>query len=260
MIANILHLIRAKDLIWTWTDRTIRIRYQQSVLGGLWIIVQPVTTVAVFTVIFTVFVPVDTGNIPYVVFSYVAVTPWMLFANSLNDMTGTLVENMHLVTKIYFPREVLLLSALFARLADFLVAAVLLIVLILYFGVPIFPLGWLYLPIVLLTQITLALGLGLALSAANVFYRDVKPLLALGIQLWFYASPIIYPVSMVPEWLRPFYFLNPMAGILEAYRAVLLYQTLPGFYLVAASLVALVIFLAGYWFFKRVEFQFADIV
>ena len=120
--------------------------------------------------------------------------------------------------------------------------------------------GLLFLPVILAIQLMLILGLGMAGAALNVFYRDVQSLLALVIQLWFYASPIVYPVTMVPERLRPLYFLNPMAGILEAYRAILLYQTLPSPNLVIAGLEAVVIFLAGYWFFKRVEFLFADIV
>jgi lipopolysaccharide transport system permease protein len=260
MAATISHLIQTRDLLWAWASRIVRARYQQSFLGGLWIIVQPTATALIFTVIFTVFVPVNTGDIPYVVFSYTALVPWLLLANSLNDMVSSIVDNMQLVTKIYFPREILPLAAMFARLLDFLVASGLLAVLILYFRVPLFPAGWLYLPIILAIQLALILGVGLAMAALNVFYRDIKPLLALIVQLWFYASPIIYPVSAVPERLRPFYFLNPMAGVLEAYRAVLLYGVAPDSTLLPAAVVAALIFVAGCWFFKRVEFQFADVV
>jgi lipopolysaccharide transport system permease protein len=260
MLGTLSELVETKDLIWSWTGRTIRARYQQSVLGGLWMIVQPVANVAVFTIIFTVFVPIDTGDIPYIVFSYVAMIPWMFFANSLTDMTISIVANMHLVTKIYFPREILPISAVLARLADFAIAAALLVLLIVIFRLPLYPPGLLLLPVILAIQLAQIVGLGLILAAANVFYRDIQPLLTLGIQLWFYASPIIYPLSLVPEELQPYYLLNPMAGILEAYRAVLLYETLPGPSLVYAGLVSLVVFLAGLWFFKRVEFQFADIV
>jgi lipopolysaccharide transport system permease protein len=260
MLAKLDQLFLARDLLWTWTGRIIRARYQQSVLGWLWVIIQPVTTVAVFTVIFTLFVPVNTGNTPYVVFSYVALIPWMLIANSLPDMANSLVSNMQLVTKIYFPREILPLSSLLARLLDFMIAVGLLVVLIIYFRIPIFPVGWLFLPIILIIHLMLIIGLGLILAASNIFYRDVGPLLGLGIQLWFYASPIVYPVTLVPEWLRPYYFMNPVAGILEAYRAVFLYQSLPGLYLFNSGLLSLFLLLTGYWFFKRVEFQFADIV
>lgn len=260
MVIHTKNLLQSRELLWAWTMRIVRGRYQQSALGWLWAIIQPAATVTIFTIIFTQFVPVDTGDVPYAIFSYVALVPWTLLSTSLNDMTGSLVQNMDLVTKIYFPREALPIAATLARLLDFAVAGALLIILILFYRVPIFPPGWLYLPVIFLIQLALILGLGLACAAANVFYRDVQSLLALAIQIWFYASPIIYPVSLVPERLRPFYFLNPMVGILEAYRAVLLNQVLPGPYLITAGLVTLVILFGGYWFFKRVEFQFADIV
>jgi len=260
MISTMSDLFRARDLLWSWTIRTIRARYQQSILGGLWMIIQPVATVAIFTIIFTRFVPVDTGGIPYVVFSYVAVIPWTFLSSSLTDMATSLVQNLSLVTKIYFPREALPLAAMLARLLDFAIAAVVLVVLILIYQVPIFPIGWLYLPLILLIQIGLVLGVGLLLASLNVFFRDVQSFLTLGIQLWFYASPIIYPVDLVPSQWISLYYLNPMAGILEAYRAVLLYQKFPGESLIIAGLESLVLLILGYWFFKRVEYKFADII
>ncbi|HLY27930.1 MAG TPA: ABC transporter permease [Aggregatilineales bacterium] len=243
-----------------WTMRTIRGRYQQSILGGLWAIAQPAATAIIFSIIFTYFVPVNTGGVPYVVFSFVAMVPWTLHASSIADMVESIVGNMNLVTKIYFPREVLPVSALFARAFDFLVAFAIIVPLIAYYRMHIAISGWLILPAVLLTQMALALGVGLIGAALNVFYRDIRPIFTLGLQLWFYASPVIYPVSSVPDRLRPFYLLNPMVGVVEAYRAVLLYQSVPSpdiFYSAGAAIVILVF---GYWFFKRVEFQFADIV
>jgi lipopolysaccharide transport system permease protein len=186
--------------------------------------------------------------------------PWTLFATSLSDMVNSLVDNMNLVTKIYFPREILPIAAMSARLIDFGIASAVLVVLMILFQVPPFPTGWLYLPLILVIQIALGLGLGLAGAALNVFYRDIKHLIALGLQVWMYASPVIYPSSIVPEQLRPLYFLNPMAGIIEAYRNVLLYGKLPDVYLIWAAGVSFAILLAGYWFFKRVDFQFADVV
>jgi lipopolysaccharide transport system permease protein len=223
-------------------------------------VIQPVASVIIFSVIFTVFVPVNTGNVPYIVFSYVAMVPWTLLALSLTDMSNTLVFNMSLVTKIYFPREILPVAALLARLLDFAVASVLVVVLILIYRMPIFLPGWLFLPVILAIQLALMLGLGLAFAALNVFYRDVQPFLALGIQLWFYASPIIYPVTAVPVRLLPLYYLNPMAGIIEAYRSVLLHGEYPGSYLAVAAVVSFLILGIGYWYFKRVEFLFADLV
>lgn len=260
MLVHIKRLYQARDLLMSWTGRNIRARYQQSALGWLWAIFQPAAQVAIFAIIFTLVVPVDTGDIPYPVFSYVAIVPWTLLSASLADMTQTIVVNMGLVTKIYFPREILPVAAMLARLMDFGVAAGLLIVLLLFYRVPIFFPGLIFLPLILLIQIILILGLGLAGAAANVFFRDVQSLLTLGLQLWFYASPIIYPVSMVPDRFRVLYFLNPMAGILESYRDVLLNRQIPGTYLLSSAIISLAIFLLGAWFFKRIEFRFADIV
>jgi len=254
------NLYQARDLLWSWTLRNIRARYQQSALGWLWAIFQPAAQVFIFTVIFTLFVPVDTGDIAYPVFSYVAIVPWTLLSSSVTDMSQSLVANMNLVTKIYFPREILPIAALLARLMDFTVAVGLLIVLMIFYKVPVTLHALSYLPLIFFTQLMLLLGLGLASATTNVFFRDVQSLLTLGFQLWFYASPIIYPVSMIPPHLRQWYFLNPMAGILEGYRDVLLNQRVPGNYLLFSFVTSLIIFLLGYWFFKRVEFQIADIV
>jgi lipopolysaccharide transport system permease protein len=260
MLTHTKNFFQAKGLLIAWTGRNIRGRYQQSFLGWLWALAQPAAQVAIFTVVFTQFVPVDTGSIAYPVFSFVAVVPWTLLAAALPDMSNSLIENMSLVTKIYFPREVLPVAAMLARLLDFCVATGLLVVLMVIYQVPVFPLGLLIFPFILATQLLLILGIGLAAAALNVFFRDVRSLMVLGLQLWFYASPIIYPVSMVPERLHFFYYLNPMAGIISAYRDVLLERRVPGNYMISAFVVSLLIFLAGYWLFKQLEHRFADIV
>ena len=248
------------DLLWAWTLRTVRARYQQSVLGALWAVLQPVASVAIFTVIFTLFIPIDTGSIPYVVFSYSAMVPWLFFATAITDMVESLIINMNLVSKIYFPREVLPIASMLARLLDFVIAYGVLFILLLYFDLPIFTPAWIFLPAILLIQLSLVLGIGMIGAAVNVFFRDIKHLFTLGLQLWMYATPIIYPVTTVPESIRPYYFLNPMAGIVEAYRAVLLYGQTPAPSLWLSAGLALVVLTGGYWFFKRVEFQFADVI
>ncbi len=260
MLIQMKDLRGAKDLIWVWTVRTIRGRYQQSMLGWMWAVVQPIATAIIFTIIFTYFVPVDTGEVPYIVFSYTAVVPWSLLASSLGDMTVSLVQNMNLVTKIYFPREALPVAALLARLLDFGISFILLIVLLAVYRLPISSPSLLFIPVILVVQIALILGLGFISSALNVFTRDIDPLLKLMIQIWFYASPIIYPLSMVPEHFRSIYLLNPMTGILLGYRDVVLNGVLPGDYFVSSVVISTVILIVGYWFFKRVEHQFADIV
>jgi homopolymeric O-antigen transport system permease protein len=259
-IKNIQSLYEHRDLLFNWTYRIIRGRYQQSLLGGLWAIIVPTFTALIFNVIFTFFVPINTGNIPYLVFSYAAMVPWTLFSSSITDMVDSLTSNMNLVSKIYFPREILPIASLFARLVDATIAFSLLAVLMLYFRMQVNGATLLLLPFILLIQISFSLGIGLMGGALNVFYRDIRHILVLGLQLWFYASPIIYPVSSVPEKLRSFYFLNPMAGILEAYRAILLYHQLPDASIFISAGVAILVLALGYSVFKRAEFQFADII
>ncbi len=257
MIAS---LLASRDLLWEWTRRNVRARYQQSVLGWLWALLQPAGQVAIFTVVFTYVVRVDTGDTPYVIFSYVAIVPWTFLAMSLTDMSNAVVENMSLVTKIYFPREILPIAAMLARLMDFAVASSIVVILMVAYRVEISLPALLCIPVILIVQLMLVVGLGLLLSAANVFVRDVRSVLALGVQLWFYASPILYPVTMIPDAYRSYYYLNPMAGILEAYREALLHGQVPGTHLAVAAAVSVLVFIAGYWIFKRVEFRFADII
>lgn len=253
-------LLEARDLIWAWTGRTLRGRYQQSALGWLWAVIQPAATVAIFTLVFTYFVPVDTGGVPYVLFSYAAVVPWTFLATALPDMSMSLVQNMNLVTKIYFPREALPLAAMLARMVDFGISAALLAILLLAYQVPLSLTSLLYLPGIVAIQLLLIVGLGLGSAAANVYYRDVDPLLRLILQIWFYASPIIYPVSLVPEKWRAVYFLNPMAGVIAGYRDVLLLGRPPEPTVYVSGAISIAIFVIGVWFFRRVEWQFADIV
>jgi len=259
-LQNVKSLYAHRDLLFTWAYRIVRGRYQQSVLGGLWAIIVPTATTLIFSVIFTFFVPVNTGGIPYIIFSYTAMVPWTFFSSSISDMTDALVGNMNLVSKIYFPREILPIASLLARLVDAFIAFSLLALLMIYFKVGVSVVGLLILPVILFTQIFLSLGLGFIGSALNVFYRDVRHVIVLGLQIWFYACPIIYPVSSVPERLRSYYFINPMAGVLESYRAILLYHELPDIKVLISAIVSVIVLFVGYWLFKRVEFQFADVI
>ena len=175
-------------------------------------------------------------------------------------MIDSMVSNMNLITKIYFPREILPAAAMLARLVDFGISFFVLIALMLFYGLPLLTVSWLWLPVILAVEIALIMGLGLAGAALNVFYRDMRHLIVLWLQLWLYATPIIYPVTSVPEWLRPFYFLNPMAGVVVSFRSVLFEQQPPGPYLAISGVIALAVLLLGYWFFKSVEHRFADVI
>lgn len=260
MLAGVRDLASAYELLWAWTVRTVKARYQQSLLGAAWAVVQPAASAVIFSVIFTWFVPIDTQGVPYIVFSYAALAPWALFSGSLTDMVESLVSNMNLISKIYFPREVLPVAVGLARLLDFAIAFAILIVLMLAYRLPVLTPTWLYLPIIVLVQTGFTFGLGFAGAALNVFYRDMRHLFTLALQLWLYASPIIYPVSAVPEQVRPLYFLNPMAGIITSYRDVLIDQQAPGPYLYLAAVLSTVMLVGGYWFFCGVQRRFADVV
>lgn len=253
-------LFRYRDLLWLWTLREVQVRYKQSLLGIAWAILQPLALTIIFTVVFSRLIQVDTGDIPYPIFSYTALVPWTFFATSLSFGIASLVNNMSLVTKIYFPREILPLAAIGAAFVDFLVSAAILAGMMLVYGVQ--P-GWVSLWVVplLLLQVALTVGVVLLGAALLVFFRDVRFVVPLLIQIWFYATPIVYPASLVPEQYRALYFLNPMAGIIDGYRRALLTGEAPQMDALAlGSAVTLVLLVAGYSFFKRAEPVFADLI
>jgi lipopolysaccharide transport system permease protein len=249
----------ALDVTRAWAARTLRARYQQSALGWAWAVVQPIAMVAIFTVVFTRFVRIETGGVPYVLVAYAATVPWTLLANAWSDMAASLVTNLNLVTKIAFPRAALPAAALVARVVDFGIGMVLLLALVVAYGLPA-TLLWLWVPVIVAVLLCLVLGLGLASAALNVFYRDVDPAIRLLTQLWFYTSPVIYPSALVPGEWRWLYYANPMAGVIDAVRDVLLHGRAPGPTLAAAAGIAVVTLVAGYAFFKRVEGRLADVI
>lgn len=255
-----LKLIEYRELLWVWTWREIRSRYRQSLLGALWAVIQPVVVMVVFTVVFAGFLSVPTDGMPYPIFSYSGLLFWTFFSTSITFGTNSLVNNASLIKKIYFPRQILLLSAIGASFVDFLIAAVVFIALMIFYRVPITPAMLWIIPLLLL-QIILAYAVILLAGALNVFYRDLRFVIPLLVQLWLYATPIIYPVSVVPERLRPFLALNPMFGIIEGYRAAILQGANPDFTLLWPGLVVTALLTgAGLLFFNRVEWAFADVV
>lgn len=243
-----------------WTLRGIRSRYKQTAFGGAWAVIQPVSLMVIFTIVFSRFVQIDTGGVPYPVFSYVALLPWTFFSSSLTSAIPSLVENMHLITKVYFPREILPLSQIGARLVDFVIAAVVLLGMVLFYRLGAYP-TWLWIPVILVVQLALSAGIGLLGAAINVFYRDIRHAIVLLVQIWMYATPVIYPISVVPEQYRTLYSLNPMVGLIESYRYVLLDGKSPPMDLLALSAsISLALMVLAYWYFKRVEWLFGDII
>jgi lipopolysaccharide transport system permease protein len=257
---SLTELLQYRDLLWLWTLREVQVRYKQSLLGVAWAILQPLALTVIFTVVFSRLVKVDTGDIPYPIFAYVALVPWTFFATSLSFGIASLVNNMNLVTKIYFPREILPLASIGAALLDFLIAALIVGGMMIAYRVPVGVNALWVLPL-LGVQITLSVGVVLIGAAVLVFFRDMRFVIPLLVQVWMYASPIIYPVDLVPERLQNLYFLNPMAGVIDGYRRALLLNQPPRLDALALGLAVSAVLLAlGYWFFKRSEPLFADLI
>lgn len=254
------NLYQFRDLLWLWTLREVQVRYKQSLLGVAWAILQPLGLTVVFTMVFSRLVRVDTGGVPYPVFVYAALVPWTLLATSLSFGIPSLVNNMNLVTKIYFPREILPLANIGAALLDFGIAAVIFVGMLLIYRVWPGPQAvWVLLLLVI--QCVLMMGVTLLGAAVIVFFRDMRFVVPLALQVWMYVTPVIYPAELVPNRFQVYYFLNPMAGIIDGYRRVLTMAEPPQWpYVGLAAVVSLLIFLGGYAVFKRTEPIFADLI
>lgn len=260
MLKDFRTLYGYRELLLMWTIRDIKVRYKQSMLGGAWAILQPLSLMVIFSLIFTYLVKVPTEGIPYPIFSYTALLPWTFFTTSISFAVPSLVSNMNLVTKVYFPREILPISAIVGSFVDFLVASCVFVGMLVFYHVPLTP-TLVLAPMLLIVQILLTAGVVLLAAAANVFYRDIRFVVPLAIQLWMYATPIIYPLALIPERFRPLYMLNPMAGLIEAYRSIALRGAWPNWpNLGIAVSVSVLLFVLGYRYFKQAELQFADVI
>jgi lipopolysaccharide transport system permease protein len=249
-----------RELLYFLVWRDIKVRYKQTALGAAWAILQPVTTMIVFSVFFGRLARVPSDGVPYPVFTFTALLPWQLFAYALSESSNSLVSNQNLITKVYFPRLIIPLSAVLSGMADFCISFVVLLVLMSYYGLR--PTGAIiWLPMFVLLAIVTALAVGLWLSALNVTYRDVRYTIPFLTQLWMFATPVAYPSSMIPEAWRPLYGLNPMAGAIEGFRWALLGTAkAPGPLLTVSILVVLVLLGGGLMYFRRMETTFADTV
>jgi lipopolysaccharide transport system permease protein len=244
----------------TWTSREIKARYKQTVFGIAWAVFQPLVLTIIFALIFSVFIKLPSEGVPYPLFVYSALLPWTFFSRAAVGAITSIVGNMNLVKKIYFPREILVYSSVAAYLVDFLCGLLVYVGLMIYYRTPVNP-AMLMLPVLFTIQIFLTLGVALGAAALNVYLRDINQMAPLVMQMWMYASPVIYSVTLVPEKWLPFYLLNPMAVLVASYRAIILQGVWPDLRWVAvATLISGLIFLAGYGIFKRLEGRFADII
>jgi len=253
-------LWRYRELIFFLTWRDIKVRYKQAVLGIAWAVLQPLLTMAIFTIIFGVLLNTPSQGLPYPLFALTALIPWQLFSTALQRSSISLVGNANLITKIYFPRIAIPLSTIFAALIDFGISFVVLL------GVMAFYRVWpglmiLWLPLFILLSLLTSLAVGLWLSALNVQYRDIQHMVPFLIQVWMYASPIVYPIETIPAgFWRGIYSLNPMVGVIQGFRWALLGGTHPDITLIISIIVVLILLISGLYYFRRMEKTFADIV
>jgi lipopolysaccharide transport system permease protein len=253
-------LWRYRELLVFLAWRDVKVRYKQTALGVVWAVLQPLLGMVVFTVFFGRLAKVPSDGIPYPLFSYSALLAWQLFAYSLTESSNSVVANERLITKVYFPRLVIPMASILAGLVDFAIGFVLLIGLMAYYGVH--P-GWgvLTLPLFIVFEVATALGVGLWLSALNVQFRDVRYTVPFIAQFWMFASPVVYSSTLVPARWRPWYGLNPMAGVVEGFRWALLgKQPAPGLMFAVSSVVVAALLVSGLFYYRRMEKNFADVV
>lgn len=257
---NLRDLWDYRELLYFMVWRDVKVRYKQTLLGAGWAILQPVLTMLVFSIFFGRLAGLPSDGIPYPLFAYTGLVPWQLFSYALTQSSNSLVGNQQLITKVYFPRLVIPLSAVLGSFVDFVLAFVVLLGLMVYYGIS--PtLTIVALPVFTLLTIATALSVGLWLSALNVEYRDVRHTIPFLIQFWLFATPIAYPSSLIPEPWRVWYGLNPMAGVVEGFRWALFGTTIDiGAMVGISTLVVAVLLLSGLIYFRRMERTFADIV
>jgi lipopolysaccharide transport system permease protein len=248
-----------RELITSFTLRDIKLRYKQTGLGIAWAVLQPLLTMVIFTVFFGGLAKIPSDGVPYPLFVLAALLPWTLFAEGLTRSTTTMVTNSNIMTKVYFPRLIMPLSSILSPLVDFAVSFILLLAMMVYYGyTP--TLNIIFLPLFLLLALATSLGVGLWLSALNVKYRDFQYTVPFLIQIWMFASPVVYASSLIPASLRVWYGLNPMAGVIEGFRWALLGSGAPSAMVLVSVGMVIVLLVSGMFYFRRMEQYYADIV
>jgi len=249
-----------RELLYFFVWRDVKVRYKQTVLGVAWAVLQPLFTMVIFSLFFGRLAKIPSEGVPYPIFSYTALIPWIFFANGINQSTSSLVTGGSLIKKVYFPRLIVPISSVLAGLADFIPAFVVLLAMMLFYDIlPTLQLFWI--PAFLLLALITALGVGMWLSALNVQFRDVRYAVPFLIQCWLFATPIAYPSSLLPEPWKTVYAINPMVGVVEGFRWALLgTESAPGPMLFVSASAALVLLVSGAFFFRRMERSFADVV
>jgi len=248
-----------RELLYFFAWRDIKVRYKQTAIGASWAIIQPFFTMVIFTLVFGRLARMPSDGIPYPIFSYTALLPWSYFSQSLSQSSASLVGSANLIRKVYFPRMAVPISSVLSGVVDFFIAFTVLLMMMVYYGVSPTP-AVVLLPGFFLLALITALGVGLWLSALNVKYRDVRYIVPFLTQFWLFATPVVYPSSLLEEPWRTVYGLNPMVGVVEGFRWALLGSSPPAGMLVLSFFVAISILVTGAFYFRRMERTFADVV
>lgn len=260
LVRGVGRLAQYSDLLYTLTLHRLHVRYKQSLLGPAWAVLQPLLLMLIYTVIFTRIARVPSDGVPYPLFAFSALLPWTSFSTAVTTATNSLVGHFSLVTKVYFPREILPLTYVVAAVVDLLAGSIVLAGLMLFYGVMPTTSAIFVVPIVAVLAV-FALAMALVLSAIQVRYRDIGIAMPLVMQSWLFATPIVYPLSVVPEAYRPFYLLNPMAGVIDGFRRVVVLGIPPDYYALGISaIVSLTLLPLAYAYFKHVESTVADVL
>lgn len=250
-----------RDVLYFLVWRDIKVRYRQTLIGATWAVVQPFMTMVVFTVFFGRLAKMPSDGLPYPLFAFAALVPWTFFANGLSQGANSLVASGHLITKVYFPRLLVPTARVLGGLLDLLLAFLVLLGMMAWYGTLPRPAAVLWVPALVLLTLVTAVGISLWLSALNVRYRDIQHVVPFLVQIWLFATPIAYPSSLLAEHWRPLYALNPMVGVVEGFRWALLGSgAAPGPMLISSTLAALVMLVTGMFFFRRIERTFADVI
>jgi lipopolysaccharide transport system permease protein len=249
-----------RELLYFLSWRDIKVRYKQTVLGATWAVIQPFMTMVVFSLFFGKLAKMPSDGLPYPLFAFAALVPWTFFSNSLTQSSNSLVQNAHMLKKIYFPRLIIPIATIVSGAVDFVIAFIVLLLMMAYYGlVPTANIAWV--PFLVLLEIITALGVGLWLSAMNVQFRDVRYVIPFLSQFWLFITPIAYPGSLLPESWQMVYGLNPMVGVVEGFRWALLGTNKgPGIMIALSVLVSLSLLTTGLFYFRRMEKHFADTV
>ncbi len=248
-----------RELLYFLTWRDIKVRYKQTVMGAAWVIIQPLLTMLLFTLFFNKFAGLNSGDIPYPLFAYSGLLLWIFFSNAIVNSTNSLVNNTNLITKVYFPRMFIPAAAVGAGLVDLAIASLILIGLALYYGVALTR-GILLLPVFVALTMLLALGVGMLISALTVKYRDLRHALPFLIQFWMFASPVIYPPSIVPEKWRWILAVNPLTGIMEGFRSALVGRSFNWPTIAVSAVLTVSLLVGSVYIFRRTEDTFADLI